>query len=354
MNRIEHLFIGEEARWIAPQQTHDHSIVAIIPLYNGARWIEGAIRSVFAQTLQPDEFIVVDDGSTDDGAGAAIVERLAKERPITLLRKENGGQSSARNFGIAHSKSPLIALLDQDDVWYPNHLAELVKPFRNAFGIPLGWVYSDLAEIDEAGHMMRHSILKGAPVEHPKRTLVGCLSHDMFVLPSASLISRKAFEIVGGFDESLSGYEDDDLFLRIFRAGYDDIFLDQSLSAWRIYSSSTSFTERMAKSRLIYLEKLIGLFPDDKLRYLHYRRDCIAPRFLRNLLIDYLRAFHAGDVKQMRSRVNHIKALLPNLRIKDRIVIGIAAPFMRSYLLASVVSRSPNSLKAVIMRLGII
>jgi hypothetical protein len=54
----------------------DLSIVAVIPLYNGARFIEQSVRSVFAQTLQPDEFIVVDDGSTDDGAGAAIVETV--------------------------------------------------------------------------------------------------------------------------------------------------------------------------------------------------------------------------------------------------------------------------------------
>jgi glycosyltransferase involved in cell wall biosynthesis len=105
----------------------DFSIAAIIPLYNGARWIEGAIRGFFAQTLQPDEFIVVDDGSTDDGAGAAIVERLALERPIRLLQKENGRQSAARNFGVKHSASALIALLDQDDEWYPNHLEELIS-----------------------------------------------------------------------------------------------------------------------------------------------------------------------------------------------------------------------------------
>jgi glycosyltransferase involved in cell wall biosynthesis len=83
-------------------QSHfDLSIAAIIPLYNGARWIEQSIKSVLAQTLVPDEFIVVDDGSTDDGP--RIVERLAQSHPIRLLRKPNGGQSSARNFGVAHS-----------------------------------------------------------------------------------------------------------------------------------------------------------------------------------------------------------------------------------------------------------
>src|SRR5262249_20577679 len=106
----------------------DLSIVAIIPLFNGAKWIEGAIRCVSAHTLQPDEFIVVDDGSTDGGEGAAIVERLTKERPITFLRKPNGGQSSARNYGVAHSKSALIALLDQDDGWYTHHLETLIEP----------------------------------------------------------------------------------------------------------------------------------------------------------------------------------------------------------------------------------
>src|SRR6266478_1436884 len=128
----------------------DLSIVAIIPLYNGARWIEQAINSVLAQTLLPDELVVVDDGSTDGGAGSAIVERMARKHPIIkLLRKPNGGQSSARNFGVVHSRSALIALLDQDDVWYPDHLEKLVRPFEVKHGTPIGWVYSDFADIDE-------------------------------------------------------------------------------------------------------------------------------------------------------------------------------------------------------------
>src|SRR5713226_3858131 len=130
----------------------DLSIVAIIPLYNGAKWIEETIRGVFAQTLQPDEFIVVDDGSTDDGP--AIVEKLAQERPITLLRKPNGGQSAARNFAVKHSTSALIALLDQDDIWHPKHLEALVEVFREHKGPPLGWVYSDFDDIDHDGKMV--------------------------------------------------------------------------------------------------------------------------------------------------------------------------------------------------------
>jgi len=310
-------------------QVHsDLSIVAIIPLYNGARWIEQSIKSVLAQTLAPDEFIVVDDGSTDDGP--RIVERLARRHPITLLRKPNGGQSSARNFGVAHSKSALIALLDQDDAWYPHHLATLIKSFRKPHGIPLGWVYSDLDEIDESGGMVNRRLLKLIPRvhliprEHPKRSLAACLSNDLFILPSASLISRAAFEAVGGFDESLCGYEDDDLFLRLFRAGYDNVFIDEPLSQWRIYETSTSYTYRMARSRMIYATKLFEQFPNNRAQRRYWCRDCIAPRFVNQTLGDCVKALDTRDAEMFRTAIAHLWILIPRLSIKRRLILSVA------------------------------
>ena len=182
--------------------------------------------SIFRQSLPATEIIVVNDGSTDDGAGVMIVERLAKTHPVTLLHKENGGQSSARNLGVRHSSSELIAFLDQDDVWYENHLQELVKPFQTGVGRQLGWVYSNLDEIDQSGSLVCNYFLNTRSAKHPKRNVRDCLAEDMFVLPSATLMSRKAFEAIGGFDEELCGYEDDDLFLRMFRAGFENIYLD--------------------------------------------------------------------------------------------------------------------------------
>ena len=73
------------------------AIAAVIPLYNGADFIEEAIRSVVRQTVQVDEIIVVDDGSTDNGP--AIVDDLARFNKITFLHKPNGGQSSAAQSG---------------------------------------------------------------------------------------------------------------------------------------------------------------------------------------------------------------------------------------------------------------
>jgi glycosyltransferase involved in cell wall biosynthesis len=209
-------------------------IAAIIPLYNGAPYIRQAIASVLQQSLPAAEIIVVDDGSLDDGP--QIVEQLARDHPINLLRKPNGGQGSARNFGVANATCELIALLDQDDVWYCNHLERLARPFSDTRPVELGWAYSNLDEIDEQGRLIVRSALRLFDnVPHPKRDVRGCLCADMYVLPSASLISRKAFAAVGGFDERLRGYEDDDLFLRLFRAGYDNAFVDEALSQWRIF-----------------------------------------------------------------------------------------------------------------------
>jgi glycosyltransferase involved in cell wall biosynthesis len=299
------------------REVSDYSIVAIIPLYNGAKWIEGAIRSVFAQTRQPDEFIVVDDGSTDGGAGAAIVEKLAQKRPIRLLRKENGRQSAARNFGVARSTSALIALLDQDDEWYSNHLDELVKPYYEQRDRPLALSYSHLSHVDEKGLVVRRRFLDGWS---PKQTLVECLASDMGIQPSATLMSRKAFDAVGGFDESLSCYEDDDLFLRFFRAGYDMAFVNKICSFWRIHNGSCMHSDNMWMSIRLYMDKQLCEFPEYK--------DLIVRRFFMNAIHLHLRSLKAGaPLKQSIAFMREIAPLLP---LRHRLILAGGAPFLQT------------------------
>jgi glycosyltransferase involved in cell wall biosynthesis len=326
----------------------DLSIVAIIPLYNGGWCIEEAVRSVFAQGLPPDEFIVVDDGSTDDGP--AIVERLAREHPIRLLRKSNGGQSAARNFGIRRSKSAFIALLDHDDRWYPNHLEELVKPVKGYQGLPLGWVYSDFDDIDKEGKMIDRNFLDRYHVQNPKRRLFALLRHGVIIQPSATLISRAAFEAVGGFDERLSGYEDDDLFLRIFQANYENLYVPRSTSQWRIHASSSGASERHETSLKIYTKKLLESFPDDCWRGHYYARDAIAPRIIHTYLGMYTRASRYKNRIKMRTYADDALSLVPLLRLKRRIVFSVFLWLLRTSMVIRIISGTQHKVRWSIPR----
>jgi GT2 family glycosyltransferase len=129
---------------------------------------------------------------------------------------------------------------------------------------------------------------------HPKRKLENLLKQDMFVLPSASMISRTAFEAVGGFDEQFKGYEDDDLFLRIFMQGYSNYYIDSPVSAWCIHNESTSYSTQMSRSRLRYFKKLATMFPDDPSAKQYYLRDLLIPRFRRLFLVDAMGASQLG------------------------------------------------------------
>jgi glycosyltransferase involved in cell wall biosynthesis len=327
------------------------SISVIIPLYNGAAFIREALESVIGQTLKPARIFVVDDGSTDDGP--EIVKVIAQDHNISLVHKQNGGQSSARNLGVAMSDTPLIALLDQDDVWYPHHLEELVKPFCATRFPELGWVYSNLDEIDQEGRMIvRHCLDRGPGVEHPKRTLSGCLATDMFVLPTSSLISRTALERVGGFDESLSGYEDDDLFLRMFHYGYDNVYLKESLAKWRIYSSSSSYSPRMSHSRVTYLKKLLDAFGSDERRGNHYVRELLTPRFFPTLFNEYRRAVQHADPAGIRATVENLKVLVPYLSPGRRFLLRIAMPMMARRLPSTLAAELAHMNLPVIGRLS--
>jgi len=182
------------------------AVAVVIPYYNGAAFIERALRSVYAQSMPAAEVVVVNDGSLPQEREALY--QLQPRYGFTLIDQANGGQSAARNAGVAASSAPYICFLDQDDFYLEHHIRILAR------AIPgddprLGYVYGDLWEADGQGRIIRHGMVKDSG-KHPKQDLFDMLRKDMFVLPSAALIHRAAFEAVGGFDPQFTGYEDDD------------------------------------------------------------------------------------------------------------------------------------------------
>src|SRR5258706_13494937 len=113
------------------------TITALIDTYNYGSFIEEAVRSVLSQDFPADELeiLVVDDGSTDDTR-----DRVAKYSDrVRYLHKPNGGQASAFNFGFAHAKGKIVALLDADDYWLPDKLRRVALAFEKEPALGLGY-----------------------------------------------------------------------------------------------------------------------------------------------------------------------------------------------------------------------
>ena len=263
------------------------SVVVVIPFYNGADFIERAVKSVFNQTVPADEVVVVNDGSRPEEREA--LGALALRYPFRIVDKENGGQGSARNAGVAASSSAFLCFLDQDDFYLPNHI-EILADAIPAGDARFGFVYADLYEADVDGNVVRTALVKQPTASHPKTNIFELLRHDMLVLPSAALVSRVAFEAVGGFDPQFMGFEDDDLFLRVFRKGYGNYFVDRAVTVWCIHTDSTSFSIRMVRSRFRYFKKLAGMFPDQPRRGRFFLRDYLMPRFGKHFVDDAIEA----------------------------------------------------------------
>lgn len=263
------------------------TIVVVIPYYNGSKYIERAVVSVLAQTVPATEFVIVNDGSSEEEA--AFLHRLTERYALRVIDKANGGQGSARNAGVAATTANYICFLDQDD-YYLEHHNEVLLDALPVSDRRFGWVYADLYEADAEGRIVTTAIVRHHG-KHPKTSLFDLIRNDMHVLPSASLIARSAFEAVGGFDEQFTGYEDDDLFMRLFRAGYSNTFVPVSVTAWCMHTDSTSYSIRMCRSRMRFFKKMVAEFPDDWGKGRFYLRDMLVPRFHNSFVGDTLTAF---------------------------------------------------------------
>lgn len=204
-------------------------VTAVIPAFNAvSRYLDEAIASVLAQSVQDVELIVVDDASTDDTA--RLVLRHSRVR--YYRRPENGGQAAARNDGARLAQGAFLAFLDQDDLWEPSFLECTIAQLEAAPQAAL--VHCDGYQVNERNEPLHYD----AAMKHrPTITQVLRGGHD--VATSGSLFRKSSFDAVGGYDESLAIWEDIDLAIRLYQR-FPFLHLPQPLYRHRLYGHNAS------------------------------------------------------------------------------------------------------------------
>jgi len=184
----------------------------IIPLYNKSPHIEQTIHSVFAQTHQDFEIIVVDDGSTDEGAD--IVAAINDPR-LRLARQANAGVSAARNKGIDMANSNFVAFLDADDLWFPNHLETLTHLISVYPGCGM---YATSFTLGNGNESQTSKFPLSEPIGwHKIFTLEEYLNfmiHSNLICTDTICMWKGIFSTIGKFEVGLDRGEDLDMWLR--------------------------------------------------------------------------------------------------------------------------------------------
>lgn len=201
-------------------------ISVIIPVYNGERYLAETIDSVLAQTHQPFEVIIIDDGSTDNTADIA-----RSYQNLRYMYQTNQGLGAARNAGIVAAQGEFIAFLDADDLWTENKTKIQLEAFKDnpQADIVSGYVkqfYSP--ELDEK--------------ERPK---IRCTDELMpGHLMQAMLIKREIFSRVGLFETQWIVGTDMSWYLRAMEKGLSMLILPDLVLLRRLHKQNKGITKR--------------------------------------------------------------------------------------------------------------
>lgn len=227
-----------------------HSDVSvIIPTYNRPQWLSQAIESALAQTLQPLEIIVVNDGGNKDQT-RYIIDKYPQ---VKYVWQENRGPGAARNLGLKLSRGSYIQFLDDDD-WLSADA--LIKKYSLLIKQPeLDIIYSDFYLVDESGKITRlffESFCKPLPTGD----LFSKLLHKNFIQLDTVLWKRITIEKAGGFSNTY-GHEDWECLLKTAEFAHFG-YIDEPLSYYRQHSNSLSNDfSGMYEGKISFQEKII-------------------------------------------------------------------------------------------------
>ena len=186
------------------------AVDVIIPTYNGLPYLKEAMDSILDQTYKNFTVYIVDDGSTDKDATKKYVDNLTDSR-VRYMRKSNGGQATARNYGFGKSSSKYVSFIDSDDIWLPDKLRKQVAYLDKH--PDMGMVYGYHYVID-----WREKVV-GRVKHNAEGHLYNYLMSGNKISGSASMVMvrRSVLDDVGLFHEDFLIGEDWEMWLRVAR-----------------------------------------------------------------------------------------------------------------------------------------
>ena len=288
----------------------------LVPAYNAERFLAAALDSVLTQTFSDWRIVLVDDGS-QDGTAAIAQAYAARLGPRMLyLHQENRGLPASRNTAIRHSDAELLALLDADDLWLPNRLAESVKVFDHSRRVGLSYGFID--RIDQHGTILETFTNRS---RRPEGRIAPYIYMRTMHLPCPTVtFRRQAVEQAGLFDESMRATEDRDLWLRI-ALHFDAAIVPVVIAQYRTSPQAmTTDPHRMFAAQKRFVDKHFGAPGCGRWarrvalsRIYRQRGEALAER---------------GEISQARNSALHALALYP----LDRQNLSAAASLLRRSL----------------------
>ena len=236
------------------------SISVVIPLYNKEAEVEHALRSVLEQSLAVGEIIVVNDGSTDASEG--VVREIIARHPeanIRLISEENRGVSAARNKGISEAKGEYVALLDADDWWLSNYIAEVCRlmeyypdcdAYSTAFDVVNGTTHTRAFVPTTEGY-----------IDPANEALMGRYP----IIPSTATLRRSTVLGCGGFPEGMRIGEDQWLWVKMIQQGAQFAYSPMSLVRYSRSASNRSATIYRAEESRHSIAELYNPKQDERL-----------------------------------------------------------------------------------------
>lgn len=204
------------------------SFTVVMPCFNGAAYLEAALRSALAQTYPAVEILVIDDGSSDDSR--AIAESFAPR--VVCLGQSHQGPSAARNLGAERARGSFVAFLDADDLWLPDKLERQARLIQAApRDRPLGLVYTGLHRLYPDGRLVETRA-------RPPGFTVDRLRFECPILPS-TVVARTEIVRRERWSADFGSSEDWDFFYRLSRRCRFG-FIEDSTTHYRQHPASLS------------------------------------------------------------------------------------------------------------------